>query len=88
MQMQQMDMKDCNGCDGMAKQEQQKSGCCDESGCNAKCPAMSGGIVMSLPTYKTEVPAISEQGKQLYPVDDELTSSHLNTQERPPKSLS
>jgi hypothetical protein len=91
MQMQQMDMQgmeDCEGCDKMAKQEQKKSGCCDDATCNAKCSAMNSGISMNLPTYKAELPAIGEQANRLYPADASLASAYLNSQERPPKSLS
>lgn len=91
MQMQQMDMKDmkdCKGCDKMAKQEQKKNGCCDDAACNAKCSALSGGISMNLPTVKADLPGISEQAQRLYPADATLASAHLNSQERPPKSLS
>lgn len=90
MQMQQMDMKgmkDCKDCDKMVKQEPKKSGCCDESGCNAKCPVMGGGVAMSLPTVKPEFPAIGSQTLRLYPADTMIVSAHLNSQERPPKSL-
>lgn len=89
MQMQQMDMKDCKGCDSMAKQESEKGGCCDESGCNAKCPAMSsGGVTMNLPATKGDLPAIGEQADRFYPADAAVASAHLSSQERPPKSLS
>lgn len=88
MQMQQTDMKDCKGCDSMVKQESEKGGCCDESGCNAKCPAMSSGVTMNLPTHKAELPNVGEQAKRLYPADATMASAHLNSQERPPKSLS
>ncbi len=89
MQMQQTDMKDCKGCDSMAKQESEKSGCCDESGCNAKCPAMSsGGVTMNLPAIKADLPAIGEQASRFYPADAAVASAHLGSQERPPKSLS
>jgi len=95
MQMQQqMDMKgmkDCKGCDTIivsgAKQEPKKNGCCDESGCNAKCPSMSGGISMHLPTVKADLPAIGAEALRLYPADATIASAHLNSQERPPKSL-
>jgi hypothetical protein len=90
MQMQQMDMlsmKDCRGCDKMAKHEPKKNGCCDDAACNAKCSAMSGGISMNLPTHKAELPAIGQQAIRLYPADAVIASAHLNTQERPPKSL-
>lgn len=88
MQMQQTDMKDCKGCDNMAKQESEKGGCCDESGCNAKCPAMSGGVTMNLPSVKTDLPAIGDQANRFYPADAAVVSAHLNSQERPPKHLS
>ncbi|MFO1243161.1 MAG: hypothetical protein U1E36_08230 [Rickettsiales bacterium] len=86
-QMDMQGMKDCKGCDTMAKHEPKKSGCCDDAACNAKCSAMSGGISMNLPTYKADLPAIGEQAKRLYPADATIASAHLNSQERPPKSL-
>lgn len=88
MQMQQMDMKDCKGCDNMAKQESEKGGCCDESGCNAKCPAISGGVTMNLSSMKSDLPAIGEQANRFYPADAAVASAHLGSQERPPKYLS
>ncbi len=91
MQMQQMDMKDmkdCKGCIKATKQEQKKNGCCDDSGCNAKCSAMSGSITMNLPTVKVEFAAISSQAPPLYSADATVASAHLNSQERPPKYLS
>lgn len=83
-----MDMQGMEDCDKMAKQEQKKSGCCDDAACNAKCSALSGGISMNLPTYKAELPAIGGQANRLYPADAAIASAHLNAQERPPKSLS
>jgi hypothetical protein len=81
-------MKDCKGCDKMAKHEPKKSGCCDDAACNAKCSAMSGGTSMNLPVFKSDLPTLSKQVNRLYPADASLASQHLNTQERPPKSLS
>ncbi len=91
MQMQQADMQgmeDCDGCDKMAKQEPKENGCCDELGCNAKCPAISGSLTMSLPTYKAYLPATHDQANRFYPADVAVASAHLNSQERPPKTLS
>ena len=90
MHMQQMDMKgmkDCKGCDTMAKQEPKKNGCCDDTACNTKCSAMNGGVSMNLPTIKAGLPAISGEALRLYSADAAIASRHLNTQERPPKSL-
>lgn len=81
-------MEDCDGCDKMAKQEQKKSGCCDDAACNAKCSALSGGVTMNLPAYKADLPAISDQANRFYPADAAIASAHLNSQERPPKTLS
>ncbi len=86
-QMDMQGMKDCKGCDKMAKQESKKNGCCDDAACNAKCSAMSGGISMNLPTVKADLPSIGEQAVRLYPADAAIASAHLNSQERPPKSL-
>lgn len=80
-------MKDCKGCDTMAKQEPKKSGCCDDAACNAKCSALNSSVSMNLPTYKAELPAISGEALRLYPADAAIASAHLNAQERPPKSL-
>lgn len=85
---QQMDMKDCKSCDKMVKQESEKGGCCDESGCNAKCPAISGGVTMNLPAYKAALPTIGKQVDRFYPADAAVASAHLSSQERPPKHLS
>ena len=85
---QQMAMEDCDGCDKMAKQEQKKSGCCDDAACNAKCSALSGSVTMNLPTYKADLPAIGDQANRFYPADAAIASAHLNSQERPPKTLS
>lgn len=79
------DMKDCNK---MAKQEQKKKGgCCDDLACNAKCSAMSGGTAMNLPNVKAGFTANHSQTARLYPADASIASAHLNSQERPPKSL-
>ena len=91
MQMQQADMqgmKDCDGCDKMAKQEQKKSGCCDDAACNAKCSALSGGVTMNLPAYKADLPAVGDKDNRFYPADAAVASAHLNSQERPPKTFS
>ena len=87
-QMDMQSMKDCKGCDKMAKHEPKKNGCCGDLACAAKCSAMSGGISMNLPTVKADMPSVSGQMKRLYPADAAIASRHLNTQERPPKSLS
>lgn len=81
-------MEDCKGCDKMAKQEQKKSGCCDDAACNAQCSALSGGVTMNLPAYKADLPAIGDQASRFYPADAALASAHRGSQERPPKSLS
>lgn len=88
MQMQQMDMEDCDGCDKMTKQEQKKSGCCDDAACNAKCSALSGGVTMNLPSYKTDLPAVGDKDNRFYPADAAIASAHRGSQERPPKTLS
>jgi hypothetical protein len=84
----QMDMKGMKDCDQMTKQAPKKSGgCCNDSGCNAQCSAMSGGVTMNLPTVKADMPAIGEQALRLSSADATIASAHLNSQERPPKSL-
>jgi len=88
MQMQQMDMEDCDGCDKMAKQDSSQSGCCDDATCNAKCSAMNSSVSMNLPSMKAETPAINQFVQRFYAVDAHLPSAHLNSQERPPKTLS
>ncbi|MBY0406209.1 MAG: hypothetical protein K2Q01_00835 [Rickettsiales bacterium] len=80
-------MKDCKGCAKMAKHEPKKLGCCDDAACNAKCSALSGGIAMNLLTIKAGFAAIGTQILRLYPADTAIALRHLNTQERPPKSL-
>jgi hypothetical protein len=42
---------------------------------------------MNLPTVKADMPSIGGQTLRLYPADATIASGHLNTQERPPKSL-
>ena len=64
----------------MAKQEQKKSGCCDDVTCNAKCSALNSGVSMNLPTYKAELPAMGEQALRLYPADAAIASAHQNPQ--------
>ena len=86
-QMDMQGMKDCKGCDKMAKQEQKKSGCCDDAACNAKCSALNSGTSMNLPVVKADFATISKQANRLYPADAALASAHLNAQERPPKSF-
>jgi hypothetical protein len=89
--MQQTDMQgmeDCKGCDKMARQDAGKSGCCDDATCNAKCSAMNSSVSMNLPSMKAETPAINQQMQRFYAVDTHLPSAHLNSQERPPKTLS
>ena len=87
-QMDMQDMEDCDGCDKMAKQDSKKSGCCDDAACNAKCSAMNSAASMSLPSMKAEIPAINQSVQRFYAVDAHLASAHLNSQERPPKTLS
>lgn len=87
-QMDMQGMRDCKGCDKMAKHEPKKSGCCDDAACNAQCSAMSGGVSMNLPTIKQELPSVGSQALRVFPPDAASASRHLNTQERPPKSLS
>lgn len=87
-QMDMQGMEDCRGCDKMAKQDSGKSGCCDDAACNAKCSAMNSGVNMNLSSVKAETPAINEQVQRFYTVDAHLPSAHLNSQERPPKTLS
>lgn len=91
MQAQHMDMQameDCDGCDKMAKQEQKKSGCCDDAACASKCSVMSNGASMILPTIKADRPAFSDQARWFFATNATPISAHLNSQERPPKSLS
>lgn len=84
-----MDIKGMKDCDQMTKQQAPKKngGCCDDSACNTQCSALSGGIAMNLPTVKADMPAIGEQVLQLSAADAAIASAHLNSQERPPKSL-
>jgi hypothetical protein len=87
-QMDMQGMEDCDGCDKMAKQESDKSGCCDDATCNAQCSAMNSSVSMNLPSVKAETPAINQLVQRFYAVDAHLPSAHLNSQERPPKHLS
>jgi len=91
MHMQQMDMqgmKDCKGCDKMAKHESKKNDCCEDAACAAKCTAMNGGVSMNLSRAKTDLPRIGTQALPHDDADSIVASRQLNTQERPPKSLS
>ena len=83
----QMDMKSMKDCDQMTKQAPKKSGCCDDTACNAQCSAMSGSMTMNLPSVKADMPAIGEQALRLSAADAAIASAHLNSQERPPKTL-
>jgi len=91
MQMQQMDMSNmqgmanCQGCDKATKHEQKKSGCCGDAVCSTKCSS-SSSMSMNLPTMKIAT-IIGVQARLLYPADAVIASAHLNSQERPPKSL-
>ena len=86
--MDMQDMEDCDGCDKMAKQDSDKSGCCDDAACNAKCSAMNSSLSMNLPSMKAETTAINQLVQRFYAVYAHLPSAHLNSQERPPKHLS
>lgn len=83
-----MDMKGMNDCDQMTKQQApKKSGCCDDAACSAQCSALSGGMTMNLPTVKADMPVMGEKALRLSSADAAIASAHLNSQERPPKSL-
>lgn len=87
-QTQKMDMKGMKDCDQMTKQQApKKSGCCDDSACSTQCSALSGSMTMNLPTVKADMPVISEKALRLSSADAVIASAHLNSQERPPKSL-
>jgi len=87
MQMQQMDMSnmqgmsDCQGCDKTTKHEQKKNSCCDSTQCSS-----SSSISMNSSTMQVAA-AIGTQARIFYPADAVIVSAHLNSQERPPKSL-
>lgn len=82
VKMQTEDMADCQGCDKTTKHEQKKSGCCDSTKCSS-----SSSISVNFPTMQVAT-AIGTQARLLYPDAAVLTSAHLNSGERPPKSLS
>lgn len=87
-QTRQMDMKGMKDCDQMAKQQApKKSGCCDDAACSTQCSALSGGMTMNLPTVKADMPVMGEKALRLSSADAVIASAHLNSQERPPKSL-
>lgn len=87
-QAQKMDMKGMKDCDQMTKQQApKKSGCCDDAACSTQCSAMSGGMTMNLPTVKADMPVLGEKALRLSAADAVIASAHLNSQERPPKSL-
>ena len=86
----QMGMKDCKGCDKMAKQEpqhQKKNGCCGDMACAAQCSSMSN-IVPALPGSEFVVLSSSISTVRFYAGDRMLASHLLQTQDRPPKFLS
>lgn len=92
MQMQQMDMKgmkDCKGCDKTAnKQDQQKkNGCCGDMACVAKCSSMSNAS-STFPDHEPTRLSLASGTQRFYGSDHVLASHLLNSQDRPPKSLS
>jgi hypothetical protein len=78
--------KDCPGCTMTSKQEQKKSGCCDNGACIVKCSA-TGNIASNVPT-KVELPIFTAMTVKFYMADGVSPSSLLQTQDRPPKHLS
>ncbi|MBN8531206.1 MAG: hypothetical protein J0L97_05025 [Alphaproteobacteria bacterium] len=82
--------KDHSCCPKSAKQEKQKpvkNGCCDDAACNIKCTG-SGSLSKVFFDYKTASPFFASVTQQFY-VSERVTVSHfLQTQERPPKTLS
>ena len=66
-------------------QKKSSSGCCDDTACNIKCS--SGSMSMPFPA-KGDLPQLTRQAPQFYPAGAMLASQLLNTQDRPPKSLS
>ncbi|MDE3017267.1 MAG: hypothetical protein KGI29_10195 [Pseudomonadota bacterium] len=92
MHMQQMDVKAMKGCcDKMAKQDQQghqkKNGCCGDMACAAHCSSMSN-IVPMLSGNQFAALSSSTSTVHFYAGDRLIASHLLNTQDRPPKSLS
>ncbi len=89
-QMAMLERQDTHDCDGCPKAEEQQnrkqSGCCDDTACNLQC-SMSSGISMS-DASKVTLPHVTRQTPRSYLLDAALASRQLNTQERPPKSLS
>lgn len=84
-----MDMAGMKDCDQMTKQEApEKSGCCDDAACSTQCSAISASMTMNLPTIKADVPVMGEKARRLFSADAMIASAYLNSQERPPKSLS
>jgi len=82
IQMQNMQgMTDCQGCYKTTQQEQKKSGCCDSAQCS-----FSSSMSINFPAMQIAT-AIGTQARLVYPDAAMIVSAHLNSQERPPKSL-
>jgi|CXWL01.1.fsa_nt_gi hypothetical protein len=83
MQMQNMQgMTDCQGCDKTPKNDQKKNSCCDSTQCS-----FSSSMSINFPAMQIAT-AIGTQARLVYPDAAMIVSAHLNSQERPPKSLS
>jgi hypothetical protein len=78
--------KDCSGCTMTGKQEQKKSGCCDNGACIVKCSSI--GSTASYAPAKIELPNFTVTAVRFYVADGILPSNRLQTQDRPPKHLS
>jgi hypothetical protein len=78
---------DCNNCQKTTKHEKkQQNGCCKNMACNTQCAGMSGLDNVSMFKY-TSPNGI--RSAAIFIIAGSVPSSHLlNTQERPPKSLS
>lgn len=81
-------MEHCDKCPEMAKQKPEKKkngGCCDDAACNMKCMGI-GSLAFHAPDYVLPVVPVASPIYAI--VDTALGSGPLNSQDRPPKSLS
>ncbi|MCB1322463.1 MAG: hypothetical protein KDK34_19540 [Leptospiraceae bacterium] len=86
---QSMEKHDCDGCE---KTETQQSGestssCCDEMDCSAQCQPVSGSAYV-LPSVNGSSANLLPWGARFSFGRDDFASLLLNTQDRPPKTLS
>ncbi len=76
----------CAKCPEMTKQQKSNGNCCGDDACSKQCSSMSVSSVSMLGSSLTaNYPVIKENAVAFY--NTLFNSSFLNTQDRPPKSL-